>query len=122
MTIDRQTVNYMIKERGTPVTFRRVVEGTYDPSTGQTGASTTDDESVKVVFTNYSEREITGTNIERGDRKVLMSNFDTSGGVLGKEPQVDDKFVGEASTVTVVDARTMKDANVVIGYVLQVRE
>jgi len=120
--IDRESVRYMIDERGTSVTFRRVVEGTYDPSTGQTGASTTDDEAVKVVFTNYSEREITGTNIERGDRKVLMSNFDTSGSVLSKEPQVDDKFVGEASTVTVVDAKTMKDANVVIGYVLQVRE
>jgi hypothetical protein len=122
MTIDRQTIKYMIDERGTQVTFRRVQEGAYDPSTGQTGASTTDDETVKVVFTNYSEREITDSNIQRGDRKVLMSNYDTSGSILNKEPQVDDKFVGESSTVTVVDARTLRDAGVVVGYVVQVRE
>jgi hypothetical protein len=122
MTIDRQTIKYMIDERGTQVTFRRVQEGTYNPSTGQTGASTTDDETVKVVFTNYSEREITDSNIQRGDRKVLMSNYDALGSTLSKEPQVDDKFVGESSTATVVDARTLKDAGVVVGYVVQVRE
>ena len=123
--IDRNTVRHLISDRGTEVTFRRVLGGgstNYDPGSGETTSGGEDDETIKAVFTNYSEREVNDTNIQRGDRRVLMSNFDISNNELNKAPRVDDQFVGESSTVTVADAQTLKDGGVVIGYTCQVRE
>ena len=123
--IDRHTIKHLISDRGTEVTFRRLLGGgssNYDPGLGGTTGGGKDDEIIKVVFTNYSEREVNDTNIQRGDRRVLMSNFDVSNNELNKAPRVDDQFVGESSTVTVVDAQTLKDGGVVIGYTCQVRE
>jgi len=124
--IDAESVRYQIKNRGTEVTFQRVTgqsASDYDPASGSTtGSSSNDDETVKVAFVNYREREVDGTNVQRGDRKALMSAFQTNGNALTKEPQTDDKFVGEGSTVSIVSARTLKDAGTVVAYVCQVRE
>lgn len=123
--IDPQSVKFLLNERGFSVTFRRVTGQTvsdYDPASGSTTASSSnDDESVNAVFMNYSEREITG-NVERGDRKVIMSNYDTSGKTLSKRPQSGDKIIGAESNVSVIDAKTLKDAGNLVGFVLQVRE
>lgn len=123
--IDPETVRFLLSERGTNVTFRRVTGQTasdYDPASGSTtGSASNDDENVKVVFLNYGEREITG-NVERGDRRAIFSNFDTSGNNLSKTPQTGDQFVGEQSTVSIVDAETLKDGGTVVGYAAQVRE
>jgi hypothetical protein len=123
-SIDRQTINNLIRDRGQEVTFRRPVSstGTYDPSSSSVIGGSNDDETVKVVFTNYREREVDGTNVERGDRKVLMSNFRLNGKVLGKLPDSGDQFIGSNSTVNVISAQSLIDGGVIIGFICQVRE
>lgn len=121
MSIDPLTIKTLLNDRGTSVTFRRVTEGGYDPSTGQTGAASTDDETVYVAFTDYRENLIDGQNVLQGDRKALLSNYQTDGTALTKTPAVGDEFVGEGSTVQVVEAHTIKDAGQVVGYICQVR-
>lgn len=123
--IDPNTIKQLMSDRGTEVTFRRFSDREsvdYDPTLGKVSSGTENNEIVKVVFTNYSEHESDGTNTQRGDRRVLMSNFDTMGDKLIKAPTVNDEFVGESDAVTVVDVRTLRDNNCVIGYICQVRE
>lgn len=117
-----ESTRYLLSENGTSVTFRRVTEGAYDPSTGTTGASSTDDETVRVAFLRYLASEVDGTAIQRGDRRAILAPFQTDGSALSKAPQTDDKLVGEGDTVSVVEARTLKSGDTVIGYELQVRE
>lgn len=119
MAIDPETVRYLVSERGTQVTFRRT-SSTYDPSSGTT-TDTTDDETVNAVFTQYRLSEVDGSNIQRGDRKVLMSAFQTNGSALSKSPKVNDEIVGQGQTVSVVNSQQMQDAGVTVAWVLQVR-
>lgn len=118
----RGAVQDLLGEQGYSVTFRRVTEGAYDPATGQTGASSTDDETVIMAFLDYKIAEIDGSQIQRGDRKAILSAYDSSGGLLSKAPRVNDQFVGEGDKVSVVDVQTIKSAGVVVGYICQVRE
>jgi len=123
-SIDRQTINNLIQDRGQEVTFRRPLSssGTYDPNTSSVTGGSNDDETVKVIFTNYREREIDGTNVERGDRQVLMSNFKSNSELLGKSPDSGDQFIGSNSIVNVVSSQSLIDGGVVIGFICQVRE
>jgi len=123
-SIDRQTINNLIQDRGQEVTFRRPLSssGTYDPNTSSVTGGSNDDETVKVIFTNYREREIDGTNVERGDRQVLMSNFKSNSELLGKSPDSGDQFIGSNSTVNIISAQSLIDSGVVIGFICQVRE
>lgn len=107
----------LINDMGYDVTFRRVIEGAYDPATGQTGASSTDDETAKVYFAQYTAREVDGKNIERGDRKALLRSQG-----LSKEPQTGDQFVSVGDTVNVVNVTRVRVNGVVALYICQVRE
>lgn len=117
-----ESVRFLLTEHGTSTTFRRVTEGAYNESTGTTGASSTDDETVRAAFLRYRASEIDGTNIQRGDRRAILAPFQTDGSALSKTPQTDDQLVGEADTVSVVEARKLKSGDTIIGYELQVRE
>jgi hypothetical protein len=120
--IDPLTVKTLIADRGQTLTFRRTVEGSYDPSAGQTSSGSTDDETVKGVFVNYHERQIGTQDIERGDRQLLLSAYQSDGTALSKTPQTQDLIIGEDNTVNIVDVQTLRDADQVIAYVCQVRE
>ena len=107
----------LLDTHGTSVTFRRVSEGAYDPSTGSTAAGSTDDETAVVYFANYRGVELQQSNIERGDRKAYVK---AAG--LSKSPQTGDQFVGEAETVSVVDAQRIQSGTTLIAFLCQVRD
>lgn len=62
----------LITALGQPISIYRDIDGPYDPSTGETGAP------MRVSYTaygapeDYNDRDIDGTIIERGDRKVTI--------------------------------------------------
>lgn len=112
----------LLREHGQGLTFRRVTEGAYDPATGTTGASSTDDETATIAFVNYKESLIDGGNIQRGDRKALIAALKADGSALSKTPQTSDQIVGEGDTVNIVQAKTIKSGSTVIAYECQVRE
>lgn len=62
----------LITEYGQPITIIRELDGPYDPSTGETASP------VRVTYTaygvpeDYTDRDIDGTIIVRGDRKVTI--------------------------------------------------
>lgn len=114
-------IERLVNDLGTNVTLRRTSVASYDPSTSSASTSTDDDESLKVAFVNYQNREIDGDNIIRGDRKALFSSTKSDGTSLSKEPQPDDQFVGEADTARIVSVFKYKSGDTIIGYSCQVR-
>lgn len=113
-------VRRLLNDFGYDLTLRRTTEGAYDPATGQTGASSDNDETVRAVLVNYDNREVDGTEIQRGDRQALISAVDSTGASI-TQPQTNDKLIGEGDQATVVNARVVKSGSSVIGYICQVR-
>jgi len=110
----------LVNEFGQGVTFRKVTVGSYDPATGSAGNTTTD-YSVKSYMAQYALTELTSDNIVRGDRKALLSAFDTSGAAI-PSPDESDLLVGAGDTVRVVSTQTIYNGDGVVCYICQVRE
>lgn len=113
----QRTNKALLAARGESVTFRRVTEGSYDPSAGTTSGDTTDDETVTVSFIDYRDDQIDDGFIQRGDRMALLNADGVS-----KVPQIGDQFVGANDTVNVVNARELRLGGSAIVYQCQVRE
>lgn len=110
----------LINQFGQDVTLRKVETGSYDPATGSAG-STSVDHPVKSYMAQYTLTELTLDNIVRGDRKALLSAFDTSG-VPIPAPDEGDLLVGAGDTVRVVSTQTIYSSASVVCYICQVRE
>lgn len=115
-------VRSLLDELGYDLTFRRITRsGGYDPATGQTGTPSNDDETVRGYFTDYRVSEVDGTQIQRGDRKAIISAVTATGAALTKTPQTDDVLIGQGNEVRIVAVREMRPDDKAAVYVCQVR-
>lgn len=110
----------LVGEFGQPVTFRKVSTGTYDPDTGSVGSTSTN-YSVKSYMAQFTLTELSLDTVVRGDRKALLSAYDTSG-VAIPAPDESDLLVGAGDTVRVVATQTIYSGDSVVCYICQVRE
>lgn len=110
----------LVNQFGQAVTFRKVATGTYNPSTGAAGNTTTD-YAVKSFMAQFTLTELTLDTVVRGDRKALLSAYDTSG-VPIPAPDEGDLLVGAGDTVRVVATQTIYSGDSVVCYICQVRE
>lgn len=113
-------MNLLLEEFGREATLRKVASGSYDSRTG-TVSSTTTDYSVRVYTAEYKLTELTTDNIVRGDRKALMSVYDTSGSNI-PVPDEGDLIVGVDDTVRVVSVQILNSGDNTVCYICQVRE
>ena len=114
-------MHYLVKQFGQTVILRKVVPGGYDPSTGSTSASTETDYSVKSYMAQYTLEEIASGAVIRGDRKALLSAYDTSGATI-PEPEEGDLIVGSGDNVSVITIQKIFSGDSVVCYICQVRE
>lgn len=115
------SVKSLLEKTGTEVTFRRKTIGSYDPATGTATVSTNDDETVKAAFLNYKEEELVNSSVQRDDRKVLLSAYQSDGTALTKTPQTGDILIGEGDTVRLVMVQVIRSGDTTIGYICQAR-
>ena len=115
-------IRTLLNTHGYDLTFRRTVEGSYNPATGTTGGSSNSDETVRGIYLRYTAEEIDGTAVQRGDRKLVISAVSATGASLSKTPQSNDKFIGEGNEVKAVMIQTIKSGASVIAYICQVRD
>lgn len=104
------TTKRLMDSYGRSITLRRTTQE-YDPITGGTVDSTEDLITTGIVK-SYNANLIDGTRIQSGDRELVLTDE--------QAPQMSDSVVidGPWSIVTI---ETIKPADVVIGYRLQVR-
>lgn len=106
-----------LTEYGQPVTLSHGTPGAYDPATG-TVASTVITQPGFAAELSYSARDIDGTLILRGDKKLLLA----ASGITA--PTVDDTVtVGTVGTVvyTIKSINTLAPAGVAVIHELQGR-
>lgn len=112
----------LLREHGYDLTFRRPSNGgSYNPATGAVSGGSNADETARVVFLNYTSRDIDGTLVQRGDRKAVMAAT-YNGTALSKTPQIDDELRGEGDAVRIVAVQTIKSGSSILAYVCQARE
>lgn len=113
-------IRTLVEDHGQEVTLRYVSEGTYDPATGSlTGGSNTDS-TVLAYFYNYRLDELTNSQVQVGDRRVIIPIVDTSGIAL-TEPSIDDQIVGQGDAVSIVSVQKLY-SDTLLCYIMQVRE
>jgi len=112
----------LLREHGYDLTFRRPSNGgSYSPATGTVTGGSNADETARVVFLNYTSRDIDGTLVQRGDRKAVMAAT-YNGTALSKTPQIDDELRGEGDAVRILSVQTIKSGATILAYICQARE
>jgi len=104
----------LLGDQGYSVTLLRTNDGgTYSTTTGAIsgGASTT--EAFTGLFIMYMSREVDGTAVRHGDRKLLLAARGTT-----MVPQPDDIVDG---AVRIMDVQKLQNSSGVIAYVCQTR-
>ena len=122
MKFDPFSLYFLIEQEGQVVTLNhQTTDTTYDPATGSTSGGTRPAITVKGYFYSYKLDEIDGTNITKGDRKILLPVTDTTGAAL-PEPINDDTITGVGDAVSVVSVDKIYSGTDVVCYICQVRE
>lgn len=104
----------LLAKYGQVVTLTHSAPGTYDPATGSVANTLTTQTAVAVEL-DYSEREIDGTLVQRGDKKLLLA---ASGLTV---PTVDDTVTVRSVVYTIKSVNTVAPGGVDIVYELQGR-
>lgn len=111
-----QHVTRLINDIGDSLTLRKVTEGTYDPSTGAVSGQTTADTSVKGMLLNYKDYQFSDSQIQRGDRKIVLRASDAV------SPQIGDLVVDGSVQYKIVDVSQIEESGDIVVYVCQGRQ
>lgn len=116
---DADTAAELLEEFGQPVTLTSKTSGAYSPSTGA-AVVTTDTQTVNAVVLDYGSRDIDGTLIRAGDKRLLMAPQTTAGDDL-TAPVVDDTVAVGSTTYTVKGIKTLSPAGTVVLFDCNIR-
>lgn len=119
MTIRAVDLRRLVNQYGEPLTLVSNSFGGYDPSTGTSAITSTEVFFVGYMAT-YDLGEIDGTNVIRGDRKVILGDVDSNNSPISPEPG--DEITGTGDKVTIVSVSKIMSNGAVICHICQVRE
>jgi len=102
------TANRLLKGKGQPVTLTHTVPGTYDPATGQVANTTTTQTGTGAVI-EWDARQVDGTLIKIGDKRLLLSPLNTAGAAL-TAPALGDTLT-DAAGVVYTQVAPLKEVN-----------
>lgn len=111
----------MLKGKGQSLTLTRQTAGAYDPTTGEAKVKTTTQTGTGAVF-DYGVKNIDGTLIQAGDKKLLLSAFNTAGAAL-TAPVINDTVTIGGVTYTIVEPlKTVAPGGVTVLYQCNIRK
>lgn len=106
-----------IKQFGMPMTLSVETAGTYDPATGVISVATTTTYPVDGLVVEYESKDIDGSLIKLGDKKILMTASDTT-----PEPTSDYTLTMSSIDWAVINCNPIAPAGLAIVYEVQVRK
>jgi len=115
----RSMSNQQLKDKGLACTITKQTAGTYSTSTGVASVSTSTQSAYGALF-DYENKNIDGTLVKKGDRKLLLSALNTAGAVL-TAPSVNDTVTANSVTYTIVAIRPIAPSGVAVAYDCQIR-
>lgn len=113
----QQTATKLLDRFGAPAVIHRTIGEVFDPVTGATAPGTEEDHETVGVLVKYSDQEIDGTKIRRGDRRLIIAAEP-----LSIEPTTADRVTANGVQYTIEDAPAANPAGTPIVYYLQVRK
>jgi hypothetical protein len=111
----RKVASKLMAKFGGTATIRRVVPGTYNPTTG-TISETTTDTAVRGVLEDVNLREVNDL-IQAGDKRLTIAAADTAA-----PPTMADRVIIAGRTLQVIEVRTIEQDNEPITYELILRD
>ncbi len=112
----QNTAFKLLSKFGEDIIIRRETKTTYNPATNTDSVSTTDNYTVKGVKSNFRKSEIDGEIIQQGDFKLLLESKN-----LSIDPKTSDKIIYNSNIYKIIDIISVKPADTIIYYILQVR-
>jgi len=106
--------NELITEFGQTVTISRITVGTYNPDTGA-ATTTPATQTGKGIVEEYSAREIDGTNILRGDKRLMLSAVGIS------RPQINDTVSLSSIVHVIKEVAEINPAGTPVVYICNIR-
>lgn len=116
---DADTAAELLEEFGQSITLTSKTSGAYSVSTGTT-AVTTSTQTVSAVVLDYGSKDIDGTLIRAGDKRLLMAPQTTAGDDL-TAPVVDDTVAVGSTTYTVKGIKTLSPSGTVVLFDCNIR-
>jgi hypothetical protein len=101
-----------IENFGRDCTLTRVTEKTYNFTTGENTGGSTSTETIKAVVTDYTQEEIDGTLVLRGDKLYTIAAQDLTA------PRLNDMIDG----LKIVNINTIQTGDTALLYKCQVRK
>lgn len=105
----------LVVDMGQTVTLRRVSQGAYNTATS-TFTVTNTDVSVTALFLSYKDRQMDGSQILKGDRKIIIY---ASGVTV---PQADDLVILGTDQYRLIDVSVINEAGDNLVYICQGRK
>jgi len=106
-----------IDDKGRTIVIPSVTDaGTFDPDTFTFVEGSTENNSVKGLFTNFRAQDVDGTTIKREDKRVLIAA--TS---LDSAPTPSDVIIDGDVEYEIINCDTLMPGDVPILYMVQVR-
>ena len=119
MTLDaraRSTADKLLDKFGKSITLTSIVEGSYDPATGDMSANTTTNTTPTAIIKDQNGIDFISGVVQAGDRKVMIA-------ALGAPtPQPADKVTVDREVYHVVAVRHLWSGELPALYELQVRK
>jgi len=115
----RAMANQQLKDKGLTCTITKQTAGTYSTSTGVASVSTSTQSAYGALF-DYENKNIDGTLVKKGDRRLLLSALNTAGAAL-TAPSVNDTVAANSVTYTIVAIRPIAPSGVAVAYDCQIR-
>jgi hypothetical protein len=115
----RAMANQQLKDKGLTCTITKQTAGTYSTSTGVASVSTSTQTAYGALF-DYENKNIDGSLVKKGDRKLLLAALNTALAAL-TAPSVNDQVTANSVTYTIVAIRPIAPSGVAVAYDCQIR-
>ena len=114
----QKTSNRLLISKGQAVTLIHTVTGEYVPGSGVT--TTVSTQYGTGAVTEWDSRQVDGTIIRQGDRRLLLSALNTAGAAL-TAPAIEDTATVGGVTYTITQVKQTNPAGTVVLYDLNLR-
>jgi len=116
---ERQAIkaNKLISRRGLAMTLRVITKGAYDASTRLFGADIVTDYPCNGVIEEYSERDIDGTVIKQGDKKIILAAYG-----LPVQPEAKNLIIMGEEIWLVQKNKPLAPGGIAVIHTVQVRK